>query len=341
MRSEISTEAVLAALEGPRKNFLSAVADLVGELGRLLVQDRDSEQGRAERSAATLGAFGSGRVDARRFAALVSDRPVLPPAALEAIGRARAVLSGIVTGGPEPFLVVVRPGEDVAAAVGRALARLGRVFGAARVAALARAGAYRSSEHAALLDALPFARWNRSERGLAPPLVVRVEGPRLRLAGLADMLEGGVKFVVLAPEAEGPAPLALLVTPGVFVAQGSSLDLLDRLCATAAPGIVAILAEKSAHFVHDPKRGRTLGDRLTVDRLPGTTTEEARSPQDFRACEEHAQLALLVAAASAGSASPPAEPADALRGDPAGLLASWLLREASLPQPAEAHSGAV
>jgi hypothetical protein len=224
--------------------------------------------------------------------------------------------------------------------VGSALARLGTVFGAARVAALARAGAYRSSEHAALLEALPCARWNRSERGLAPPLVVRVAGPRLRLTGLADMLEGGVKFVVIAPEAEGTAPLALLVTPGVFVAQGSSLDLLDRLSATAAPGIVAIVAEKSAHFVHDPERGSTLGDRLAVDRLPATTTGEARSPQDFRACEEQAQLALLVAAASAASASPPAEPADPLRGDPAGLLASWLLREASLPQPAEAHSGA-
>lgn len=340
MQSEISTEAALAALEGRRRIFTSAVADLVGELGRLLVQDRNSEEGRAERSATTLGAFGSGRVDARRFAALVSDGPVLPPAALEAIGRARAVLSAILNEGPGTFLVAVGPGEDVAPAVGAALARLGRVFGAARVAALARAGAYRSSEHASLLEALPFARWNRSERALSPPLVVRVEGARLRLAGLADMLEGGVKFAVLAPQAEGQAPLALLVTPGVFVAQGSSLDLLDRLSAIAAPGIVAILPEKSAHFVHDPERGGALGDRLTVDRLPGTTTEEARSPKDFRAREEQAQLELLFAAASAGPASPTAETADPLRGDPAGLLASWLLREASLPQ-AEVHSGAV
>jgi len=339
MRSEISTQAALAALERPRAIFLSAVADLVGELARLLVQDRDSEQDRAQRSAATLGAFGSGRLDARRFAALVSDRPVLPPAALEAIGRARAVLSAIVNGGPETFLVVVGPGEDVAAAVGGALARLGRVFGAARVAALARAGAYRSSEHAALLEALPFARWNRGERELAPPLVVRVEGTRLRLSGLADLLDGGVKFVVLAPQAEGPAPLALLVTPGVFVAQGSSLDLLDRLCASAAPGIAAILGEHAAQFVHDPARGVKLGDRLTVDYLPESGPVDARSPQDFRAGQERAQLALLVAAA-ADSVSAPAEPADALRGDPAGLLASWLLREASLPQPAQAHTGA-
>lgn len=225
MRSETSTHAALAALERPRTAFLSAAAELTGELGRLLVQDHDSEQSRALRSAAALGAFGADRVDPERFAALISDRPVLPPAALEAIGRARAVLSTIVTGEREPFIVVVGPGEDVGVAVTGALSRLGRVFGAARVAALARAGSYRSSEHAALLEALPFARWNRSERALAPPLVVRVEGPRLRLSGLADLLDGAVKIAILAPEAEAAAPLAPLVTPGVFVAQGSSLDL--------------------------------------------------------------------------------------------------------------------
>jgi hypothetical protein len=332
-------EAALAALEQPRTTFLSAVAELVGELGRLLVQDGDSEQGREQRSAATLGAFGAGRVDPRRFADLISDRPVLPPAALEAIGRARAVLSTIVAGGPESFLVAVGPGEDVAVAVGEALARLGRVFGAARVAALARAGAYRSSEHASLLEALPFSRWNRGERELAPPLVVRVEGARLRISGLADLLDGGVKIAILAPEAEGPAPLALLVTPGVFVAQGSSFDLLERLCSSSAPGIAAILAERSARFVHDPASGEQLSDRLTVDHLPESSPDDSRSKHDFRAAEEQAQLALLVAAASGASANGRAERSADLRNDPAGILAAWLLRQASMP-PAEAHMGA-
>ena len=38
-----------------------------------------------------------------------------------------------------------------------------------------------------------------------------------------------MKIALLAPASESPAPLALLVSPGVFVAQGSSLDLLERL----------------------------------------------------------------------------------------------------------------
>lgn len=340
MQSEISTEAALAALEQPRTTFLSAVADLVGELGRLLVQDRDSEQGREQRSAASLGAFGAGRVDPRRFSALISDRPVLPPAALEAIGRARAVLSAIVTGGPEPFLVVVGPGEDAALAVGAALARLGRVFGAARVAALARAGAYRSSEHASLLEALPFARWNRGERVLAPPLVVRVEGPRPRLSGLADLLDGAVKIALLAPASESPAPLALLVSPGVFVAQGSSLHLLERLRSSPAPGIAAILPEKSSRFVHDPAGGEKLGDRLTVEHFSGVPSDDSRSRRDFRADEEQAHLALLIAASSGSSANGQVERVADLRSDPAGLLAAWLLREASLPPPVDARTGA-
>jgi hypothetical protein len=336
MPSEISTEAALAALERPRTVFLSAVADLVGELGRLLVQDRDSEQGRVQRSAESLGAFAAGRVDPRRFAALISDRPFLPPAALEAIGRARAVLSGIVTGGPEPFLVTVAQGEDVGAAVGGALSRLGRVFGAARVAALARAGAYRSSEHASLLEALPFARWNRGERELAPPLVVRVDGPRPRLSGLADLLDGAMKIAILAPEAESPAPLALLVTPGVFVAQGNSLDVLDRLRSSLTPGIAAILPEGATRFVHDPAGGGRLSDRLTVDPPPESPADDSRPKHDFRAAEERAHLALLIAAATGGSENGSADRFEELRSDPAGLLAAWLLREANLPQTADA-----
>lgn len=339
MPSEISTEAALAALERPRTMFLSAVADLVGELGRLLVQDRDSEQGRMQRSAESLGAFAAGRVDPRRFAALISDRPVLPPAALEAIGRARAVLSEIVTGGPEPFLVTVAQGDDVVAEVGGALSRLGRVFGAARVAALARAGAYRSSEHASLLESLPFARWNRGERELAPPLVVRVEGPRPRLSGLADLLDGATKIAILAPEAESPAPLALLVTRGVFVAQGNSLDVVERLRSSPAPGIAAILPEGAARFVHDPAGGEKLADRWTVDELPEAPQENPRHGHDFRATQERAQLALLIAAAAGVPANGTAHRSEELRRDPAGLLAAWLLREAGLPQTADAIPG--
>ena len=339
MPFETSTEAALGALERLRTNFLSAVAATVGELGRLLVQDHDSEQARGQRAAATLGAFAAGHFDAQRFAALISDRPVLPPAALEAIGRARAVLSAIVTGGPEQFVVKVGVGEDISAAVGLALSRLGRAFGAARVAAMGRAGGYRSSEHAPLLEGLPFARWSRAERGLAPPLVVRVEGSCLRVAGLADFLDGAVKLAILAPEAVGPAPLALLVTPRVFVAQGHAPDLLERLCSSPSPGVAAILAEGSSRFVHDPAGGERLADRLTVEHFPEISPNDARSKNDFRAAEERAQLALLLAATSGTSPNGSGGRSESAQGDPADLLAAWLLRQANLPPSAEPSTG--
>lgn len=339
MRFEAGTKEALAALERPRTTFLSAVAATVGELGRLLVHEHDSEQARGQRAAATLGTFAAGRLDPQRFAALISDRPVLPPAALEAVGRARAVLSEIVNGGPEQFVVRVGPGEDVTAAVGEAFSRLGRVFGAARVAAMGRAGIYRSSAHASLLEGLPFARWNRSERGLAPPLLAQVEGSRLRVSGLADFLDGAVKLAILAPEAVGPAPLALLVTPHVFVAQGTAPDLFERLGSTSAPGVAAILAEGASRFVHDPTGGERLAGRLTVEFLPELSPNDARSKNDFRATEERAQLALLLAASSGTSLNGSGGRSESAKGDPADLLAAWLLRQASPPPSAEVPGG--
>jgi hypothetical protein len=223
----------------------------------------------------------------------------------------------------------------VVAAAGGALSRLGRVFGAARVAALARAGAYRSSEHAPLLESLPFARWNRVERELAPPLVVRVEGPRLRLSGLADLLDGATKIAVLAPAAESPAPLALLVTPGVFVAQGNSIDVLERLRSSTAPGVAAILPAGAARFVHDPAGGERFADRWTVEEVPAAPAEHPRVGPDFRAAQERAQLALLIAAAAEVPTNGTAR-TERLRRDPAGLLAAWLLREASLARTVDA-----
>lgn len=334
MRSETPAERALEALERPRATFLSAVAKAVGELSPLLVAADGSQEARGRRAASSLGAFASDRVDAERFAALISEAPQLPPAALEAVGRARAALSALVTAGPGQFVVRVGPGEDLRAAVDAALARLGRAFGAARVAALGRVGAYRSGEHGALLEELRFPRWSRAERRLAPPLVVQVEGTELAAAGLADFLDGSVKLAILAPEAGSPAPLAPLVTPGVFVAQGDG-DALQRLAATEAPGVAAVLGDAAARFVHDPAGGPALAERLSVERLPETASDAPGSRSGFRAREELAQLRVL-AAASVGLVEAGAADPGARASEPADVLAAWLLRQASLPQPASA-----
>ena len=69
-------------------------------------------------------------------------------------------------------------------------------------------------------------------------------------------------------------------------------------------------------------------------------SDDSPSRRDFRADEEQAQLALLIAAASGSSANGQVERVADLRSDPAGLLAAWLLREASLPPPVDARIGA-
>jgi hypothetical protein len=117
------------------------------------------------------------------------------------------------------------------------------------------------------------------------------------------------------------------------------LDLLEQLRSSPAPGsrrscreIVAIRTTRRAR--------KKLGDRLTVEHFSEVPSDDSPSRRDFRADEEQAQLALLIAAASdlrrtgRSNASPTCA---AIR--PASL-AAWLLREASLPPPVDAHTGA-
>jgi hypothetical protein len=210
---------------------------------------------------------------------------------------------------------------------------------------LARSGSYRAAEHEGFLEAFPFSRWNRAERAMAPPLVVEVEGDRLHAAGLAEFFDGAVKIVLVVWGPSPPAPLARLVTPGVFVAQDTESSVVRRAAAAAGPAIVALVPDTAARFVHDPEAGATLGQRLSVGALP--EEEPRRRLGAFSAFQQAQDLDLLKILASAivpvaavgadrdGGGPAAAEPSMPV--EPADRLAAWLIKNTDLP-PLEAET---
>jgi len=224
----------------------------------------------------------------------------------------------------ELFTVDVEPGGCLRDAVGAALARIGTAFGAARLFELTRSARFREAEHAGLLDALPFERWNAAERELAPPLLVLVHGKDLHAEELARFLDGAAKLVLFVRGDAPPAPLVRLITPQTFVLQTGDGAGLERLAASPGAGIAAWLPEGAARFVHDPGAGASLADRLDVQELP-----ETRKPRrlggrsSHQQAEELAQLAALASRAGVGAVGVPA-------GVPVDRLASWLLQQSNL-----------
>lgn len=330
------SHAALAALEAPVEAFRSAVGRSVDEVrARLAAGSRPSG---AEGAAGRLGPLARGRIDTERFAALLAGAEVLEPEALAAMRSALEVLAELDASGEELFARRMAPGDDLRDAVDAALARLGRAFGAARTAELARTGRRDAAPAEGWLEAFPPTMWNRGERRIAPPLVLEVPGAALRPAALADVLDGAQKIALVVEGSAPPAPLVRLVTPGVLVLQTEDPSELSLLAEHEGPGVAAVYPEGSgaAAFLHDPAAGDGLADRLAVRELPPA---EALRPVGtvtaFRQAEELRQLAALAAvgpaAGPSGNGRGPgaAEEAD---GEPADRLAAWLLRQASLPE---------
>jgi len=336
MPSDERIEKALSAFESPRVAFQSAIATTVGELDAMLVAGTTGEDEATERTASELGRFASGHIDAQRFAALVAEEPRLDPVAAEAVGRARKVLVEIEARKPQDYCVRVASGDDLTSKVAEAWAGFGRVFGTARLVEAARTGHYRLPHHEPLMSSFPFARWSRAERALAPPLIVDVDGDALQADGLAKFLDGAAKIVLLVRGESPPAPLARLVSPRVFIAQSAEIDVLDQACQAPGPAITALVNESAARFIHDPTKGSTLSDRLSVDFVPEDDPRVARGPiSAFRQAEDLGHLRTLIAMAAIGAMTPAAAVGGA-NGDeppaePADRLAAWLLQQADLP----------
>jgi len=267
MPSDASPADVFKVLSHSLVAFRSAVATAIEQLrGQVESAERNGDP---EEDGADLGRFAVGRIDADRFAAVAQrDAVAVEPATRDRISHAYEVLRALADRKERLFGVDVPSGGSLVGSVSAALDVLGRAFGAARVAELSRLGRFHEDRHAAWLDAFPFVHWNRAERSIAPVLVVDVDGGDVQADGLAAFLDGTQK-ILLRVRGDAPvAPLARLVTPGVFVAQVKDAADLAAFAAFDGPGVAALLPASAALFVHDPTGGETLGDRLQVQHVP-------------------------------------------------------------------------
>ena len=260
----------LEALQVRVEAFHSAVASAEEEIRSFVTHSRGVSEYRTEQTLVELGPFAVGRIDAEKFATLLLETDDLTAESETVLERAEQILQSFSVG-TDFHTVIVDRGGDLRDAVKEALNHVGQVFGASRAVELARGGLFDPDQHNHFLSALPYRKWNRSERQLAPPLVVEVEADDLLPAGLGEFLDGAVKIVLVVRGHTTPAPLARLITPGTYVVQTSDPADLEAMARSRHPG-VALLFEKvvpePASFVHDPDAGSAPWERLSVSHMP-------------------------------------------------------------------------
>ena len=298
------------ALAERRAGFCTTVETAYAQARGFLAAHGPRSDDRARETALELGAFAGGRVDASRFAALVTASRVLSPDEETVVRRCAEVMYEVLAHGDGLYACAVPPGGDLHAAVQEDLAEAGRAFGAAMVFQAVCAGSYHADQHAPALRAFPHRRWSRGERLLAPPLIVSVDGADLHAGALAEFLDGQQKFVVIVRGTTTPAPLARLIAPRTFVAQLADVDVqaaadapaagaLARAVAFDGPAVVALVPESAARFVHDPGAGATLAKRLTVIAMPKDAPRSAVGGHSV--AQQREELAQLVELSALGA----------------------------------------
>lgn len=327
MQSDDRITTVLNALRRPREAFDAAIVSAIDELTTFLAAQRAPADEHIARETVRLGSFATGRIDVERFTNIVGRAAAVPPTALDRIAHVVDLLSSFRGQGDRLYRVRVIAGTDLRDTVRDALAVRGRLFNAARHVEQLRAG----SRVTDLEDVLCFSQWLKSERMLAPPLVVEIDGADLIADGLAEYLDGAVKIVLVVNGPAPVAPLAPLIAPQRFVLQCSEAESVSALAEYAGAGIAAVLPKESAQFRHDPSRGSRLQQRLHIESLPDTTTfptvgrcNTRRQAENVAWLRELAELADLARAGQSAPAEPDAAAA------PADQLAGWLLRNADL-----------
>jgi hypothetical protein len=249
MPSDTLGPLAMQAVRARADAFRSAVALTAEQLRGMISAQRDASAGTSVLASATLGAFAAGRINADRFARVLTPGRPLAADRSALFKRALAILEEIGQRGDDLFHLRVEPGADLHGAVERALAEAGRVFLAARLAGKSGSAA---SDDRGLASGFPFRRWSRAERRLAPPLVIEIEGGDLIAAGLASYLDGDVCFIVLVSGEAPPAAFARLIAPGVLVAQVTDGEALQQLAGFAGPAAIGVMAPEAALFVHRP-----------------------------------------------------------------------------------------
>lgn len=334
MPSDERMETALRALASPIEKYRSAVVTTAEEVRGYLASHQPANESRDEAVAVGLGKFAVGRIDIDRFSTLLTDASPDDPGLLEQVEGAYKILSDIASGGDDVFRVEVKSGARLGDAVSARLSEAGRAFAAGRVAGMATMGSLNNSKNNKLLGPLRFANWNTSERQLAPPLVVEIDGADLRAGELAEFLDGNMKIVLVVRGESSPAPLARLVTPSTFVLQTSDETGFERFAAFEGPAVAALVPENAARFVHDPAAGQGAGDRLDVIHLPEEMPKKTLGGMSVRQqIDELEQLKVLASCsgepvATTDGAEPVAE--RMVSDHPVDQLAAWLLSQADL-----------
>ena len=328
MPSEDSTRDALAAIAAARDDYRSALVGTADQLRGLLLAHAGSEDQGVERAARELGNFAAGHIDVERFASLFKPDHTLDEASRAHLERAAETLEALAADGDAVFTVEVPPGGDLRETVLQALGESGRAFGAARTAELARTGRFKDQEHRRWIDRFPPALWSDRERAIAPPLIVHLRGAEMRVGGLADLLDGSQKIVLIVEGRTPPAALVRCITPGVHVLQTSDPAALARIAGTDGPAIAALVPDDAARFEHRPGEEGAAGLRLTIEQIPEEEPKRAVGQiSAFQQAEELRQLRVLAGAAPAVSAAVNGSGVEGAGATDADVLAAWILKQ--------------
>lgn len=281
-----------------------------------------------------LGEFASGRIDPEKFAMISAGSAPLDVVGCAVLERAGEALEGLLAAGDELLFVSVPSGTSPAHAIAARLSKIGSAFGVAALVELVRRRTYDPLVHGLPFEEYPFEKWTRAERKLAPPLVVYLNGANLDPFEMAKFVDGAMQIVLLVEGPCAPAPLARVISPGVFVAQASDVSSLAMLDGFEGPAVVAVMSDSEAAFVHDPRRGASAWQRLQIGRMPATTPRKSIGSRS--AAQMREDLALL--ASLAEQPVFPSNSTDALFAaiggangtDPVERLASWVLGESKV-----------
>jgi len=318
MPSEERSSIALDAIRPGIARFHAAVATTAEQVRGLLAGSGDT----ADDQTAALGFFARGRVDVDRFSAFTRKPARMDEAAAAPIRMAQQVMDDVLARGDELFVLGLREGEELGGAVGARLAEIGRVFAAAHVVERAQRGEYREAEHAALLERYPHALWSRSERSLAPGLVIRLPGTLFTPASVVPFLDGAMKMVFVVEGDASAAALARVVSPGVFVQQETGEAALEAFKAFEGTAVAALMPADAVSFVHDPAAGATTYERFVGLTLPKEIRKRVIGGISVaQQAEDYALLETLAVVPS---------PTGEAAADPAGKLSAWLLSQADL-----------
>jgi hypothetical protein len=318
MPSEERKSVALDAIRPGIKRYQAAVAKTAEEVRGLLA----GTGGGPDDLTASLGFFARGRVNMDRFSEFTPASARIDETAVGPTRAAQEVMDSLLARGDELFVLTLQEGEDLASRVADRLAEIGRVFAAAHVVERVQRHEYREEEHAALLERYPFAQWSRSERALAPGLVIELPGTAFTPASVVPFLDRAMKIVFLVEGDASAAALARVVSPGTFVQQETGDAALEAFTAFDGTAVAALMPEDAVSFVHDPAGGGTTYERFVSVNFPREIRK--RSIGGISAAQQAEDYALLETLAVVPS------PTGEAASDPAGKLSAWLLSQADL-----------